>query len=203
MAILMQQLSDAVARKSRGGPTQPARRQVFGADGWLRKQNFVSLTRPHRYDISYGIRRKRDFEEVLAAYHVVMGAPYEGFLFRDWNDYQASATNSALQSLGGGQYQLQRKYTFGSSVYRDISKPEVPTVAVYSAGGSALSITEVDAETGIVTLAAGTPAYWTGRFFVPVTFADDSMENIEIDGYEGADGELQGLPSIKLVEVLA
>jgi hypothetical protein len=40
-----------------------------------------------------------------------------------------------------------------------------------------------------------------GEFYVPVTFLDDSMENIEIDGYEGPDGELQGLPSIKLVEV--
>jgi uncharacterized protein (TIGR02217 family) len=202
MAILMTPITDAVARRSRGGPTQPARRLLFGADGWLRKQNFIATTRPHRYDISYGIKRKADFEAVLACWHVVMGAPYDGFLMRDWNDYRATAANSALAHVTGNQWQLQRTYHFGSSVFRDITKPKAGA-AVYNAGGSPLTINDLDVETGIVTLASGTPATWAGEFYVPVTFLDDSMENIEIDGYEGPDGELQGLPSIKLIEVPA
>ena len=203
MTLLFERLSTEITRGSRGGPTQPARKVLYGSDGWVRKQNFISLFRPHRYDISYGIRFRRDFEEVLACYHVVMGTPYDGFLIRDPNDYRATSTNSALLLVTGSQYQLRRKYTFGStSIYRSITKPCDGTVAVFTAGGVQLTLTDVDTETGIVTVASGTPAYWTGEFDVPVTFADDAMDTVEFEGIAGdEDTELSGLPSIRLIEV--
>lgn len=202
MTFLYLPLSDRIMRGSRGGPTMPARRKTYGADGWLKRQNFVSSLRPHRYDISYGIQHRSDFEEVLSCYHVVNGTPYEGFLFRDPNDHRATTTNSALSLVTGSQYQLRRKYTFGTSVYRDIKCPDEPTVVVFNAGGTPLTLSDIDPETGIVTVSSGTPSYWVGEFFVPVTFEDDAMDTVEIDGLAGdEDTELSGLPSIRLVEV--
>ena len=56
-------------------------------------------------------------------------------------------------------------------------------------------------DTGIATV-TGTPSYWVGQFDVPVTFVDDSIESIEIDGNPGEGSELLGLPSIRIEELL-
>jgi hypothetical protein len=55
-----------------------------------------------------------------------------------------------------------------------------------------------DSTTGRVTLASGTPAYWTGTFNVPVTFADDQwLTEIETSPA----GPMLICPSNKLEEV--
>lgn len=200
MALLYEVMPDDITRGSKGGPTMPGRTKTYTAAKKL-KQNFVSGTRLHVYDYGYALRRKADFELLLGVFHVVFGGAYDGFLHKDWNDYRATSTNSALSLISGTNYQLQRKYTFGAAtVTRDIQCPLDGSVAVYSAGGVLLGST-VDPETGIASVPSGTPAYWTGFFYVPVTFMDDAMENIEVDGYMGQDNELHGLPSIKLEEI--
>jgi len=202
LPFLESRLSDGITRGSRGGPTIPGRTKAYSPGGRL-TQNFLSGTRLHKYDISYGIKLKTDFEEVLSAFHVLMGTPYAGLRHKDWNDYRATATNSTLTLVSGTTWQLQRKYVFGGiTCKRDIQKPNAG-VEVYSAGGVLLS-SAIDTTTGLATIASGTPAYWIGTFDVPVTFADDSIENIDIDGYADVDGEgeLLGLPSVKLEEIM-
>lgn len=196
MTFLEARLSDDITRKSKGGPTVPGRTKIYTHTGKL-KQNFTSSTALHKYDLSYGIKTKADFEEVLAAYHVVLLTPYEGFRHKDWNDYQADEDNSTLTLISGTTWQLQRKYVFGGvTLKRDITKP-VAGVAVYNAGGGLLTGT-VDTTLGTFT-GAGTPAYWVGEFDVPVTFSDDALDSIELDGIDG--DELLGLPSIRLEEI--
>jgi len=201
LPFLEARLSDAIARRSRGGPTMPGRTKAYAPGGRL-TQNFITGTRLHKFDLSYGIKRKADFEEVLSAFHVVMGTPYAGLRHKDWNDYRATSTNSTLTLISGTTWQLQRKYVFGGiTCKRDVQKPVSGSVAVYTAGGVLLS-SSIDTTTGIATIASGTPAYWTGFFDVPVTFVDNSIENIEIDGYMGPNNELLGLPSVKLEEIM-
>lgn len=199
LPFLEARFSDAIARGSRGGPSIAGRTKVYTASGRL-SQDFLTTRRLHRYDVSHGIKTRDDFEEVLAAYHVLMGTPYAGMRFKDWNDYRVTRELSALAHVAGTTWQLQRKYSFGaSSTLRDVQKPVAGTVAVFNALGTLLTAT-VDATTGIVTVPAGTPDSWQGEFDVPVTFADDAMDSIEVDGIAGA--ELKGLPSIKLEEIL-
>lgn len=200
MALLFEVAPDDITQGSKGGPTLPGRTKTYTFAKKL-KQNFTDTTRLHVYDYGYAIRRKAQFELLLALYHNVMGTPYEGFLHKDWLDYRATPANSALALISGNTWQLQRRYVFGSStVYRDITCPKSGSVAIFTAGGSPCTAS-VDAETGIATVTSGTPAYWTGFFYVPVTFMDDTIENIELDGHVGIDTELARLPAIKLEEI--
>jgi len=199
MPFLEARLSDSVTRGSRGGPTMPARTKTYAASGRL-QQNFTGSTRLHKYDYGQALRRKADFEEVLACYHVVMGAPYTGFRHKDWGDYRLLATNSAVLSLGSGTWQIRRKYTFGGvTVNRAIIKPN--TDCRFYSAGNVLLVATLDTTTGIGTV-TGTPSYVLGTFDVPVTFVDDSMETIAISGSVGPDTELMSLPSILLEELL-
>jgi uncharacterized protein (TIGR02217 family) len=195
MAFLEQRLTDAVARGSRGGPTG-RRTKTYVQSGAL-AQKFERSLPLHVYDISFGIKTLDDFEAVRAMFYVVMFTPYLGFRMRDWNDYKGTRTNTTLTSLGGGTWQLKRRYTIGAINFdRVIKKPNSDVVA-YDAGGSPLT-TSVDTATGIATI-TGTPASWVGTFDVPVTFVDDKIDSIALDGIAGH--ELQGLSSIRLEEI--
>jgi uncharacterized protein (TIGR02217 family) len=195
MAFLEQRLTDAVARGSRGGP-RTARTKVRTQSGRL-VQKFHRSLPLHSYDVSYGIKTQQNFEDVRAMWMLVMFTPYEGFRFRDWGDYKGAQGTTTLIDLGGGDWQLQRRYTVaGINFDRTITKPNADVVA-YSGAGAALP-TVVDTTTGIVTV-TGTPAYWVGTFDVPVQFMDDAIDNIMLEG--GTDLILQGLSSIKLEEL--
>ena len=193
--ILETPLSDKITRGSKGGPFG-ARIKTYTAGGRL-KQKFLRSLPLQRYDISYGIRTLADFEDVRSAFYVVMFTPYPGLRLRDWADYQGTRTNTTLTNISGTIWQLQRAYTFGSvTIKRDIKKPR-SGVVIYDAAGSPLTAT-VDTTDGTANV-TGTPATWAGLFDVPVTFVDDSMEDINIDG--SSMNILQGLPSILLEEI--
>jgi uncharacterized protein (TIGR02217 family) len=198
MTILRTRLSDHITRGSKGGPTKPDRRVIRDGAGRIVRIVYLNDVLPHRYDISYGMKLKSDFEDVLACFHVVHAGGYEGFLHKDWNDYEADEGNSALALVSGSTYRLQRKYTFGGATcLRTISYPVEATLQVYSAADALLSHT-FDQGTNLVTV-TGTPAYWVGEFDVPVTFLDD-MDNIDLDGIDG--DELLGMPSVRLEELV-
>jgi uncharacterized protein (TIGR02217 family) len=197
VTFLEARISDAIMRGSRGGPTG-RRIKSYVPNGRL--VQIPQYSRPlQRYDISYGIRTYEDFEEIRNAYYVVMFTPYEGLRVKDWNDYIATLEKTHVVNLGGGAYQLCRRYSFGGVNFdRVISKPNADAV-LRTSGGTALTAT-ISTTTGIATgVSGGTPAGWTGTFDVPVTFEDDTLENIEWDGT--IDLPLQSLPSIKLEEL--
>ena len=204
MAFLEQRLHDGVARGSRGGPVG-SRTKAYLPNGQLQQQ--FNYSRPlHRYDISFGIKTADDFEVIRALFYVVMFTPYEGFRMRDWNDYEATQSNSTLTLVSGNVWQLQRLYSVGASSFkRDIVKPESGSVTVYRtrAGATTTIVPTIDATTGRVTITGhvdGDTYTWAGRFDVPVTFQDDdALAGIELDGIE--DALLQGLPSILLEEI--
>lgn len=204
MAFLEQRLHDGVARGSQGGPIG-SRIKTYLPNGQLQQQ--FNYSRPlHRYDISFGIKTAEDFEAIRALFYVVMFTPYEGFRMRDWNDYEATQSNSTLTNISGSTWQLQRLYTHGSTSFkRDIVKPESGSVTVYRtrAGVTSSISATIATTTGIATISGhveGDTYTWAGRFDVPVTFQDDdALASIELDGLEVA--LLQGLPSIMIEEV--
>jgi uncharacterized protein (TIGR02217 family) len=195
MALLEARLLDAVMRGSRGGP-RSARTKVYSAAGRL-KQTHKRTLPLQGFDLKYGIQSFDDMEQVRAAFYVVMFTPYDGFRVRDWMDYEASISNTHVIDLGGGSYQLCRRYTFGAVNFdRVISKPNSDAV-LRDAGGVALTAT-ISTVTGIATsVSGGTPATWTGTFDVPVTFEDDNLDAIELVDTDA----LQDLPSIRLEEL--
>jgi hypothetical protein len=91
-----------------------------------------------------------------------------------------------MASLGGGTYQLYKRYTnIASGRYKDrkITRPNATTFQALDAGGGTLTGT-VNPETGIATI-TGTPATWTGRFYVPVHFQSDVIDwTLDVSGPE-------------------
>lgn len=197
MAFLEQRLDARIERGAQGGPVNRGRRKVYTYGGAL-KQQFGWSAPLQEWEVSHGIKSPADVESLRAMWYVVNFTPYEGFLFRDWSDYQATAANTSLSLVSGSIYQLNRVYTYASiSFVRRITRPDA-SVRVFNAGGSELTVTLQDSTTGRVTLASGTPAYWTGTFNVPVTFADDQwLTEIETSPA----GPMLICPSIKLEEV--
>lgn len=202
--FLEQRFPDNIARGSRGGPVA-SRLKAYAASGKLSQQ--FRWARPlHRYDVSHGIKTEADFEAVRALWYVVFfGGPYQGFRYRDWADYKATLANTSLQLVSGDVWQLCRRYRIGAvSFDRPIQKP-TPGLAVVHRTRSGVTTplaAAVDSTTGRVTLSdhvAGDTYAWVGEFDVPVTFQDDAMDNIALDGVVSA--ELLALPSIMLEEI--
>ena len=116
------------------------------------------------------------------------------FLYRDWNDYEAS--NQAIVIDGTSTSQVTKTYGQGVNEWvRPIRKPDPATVTFeYDQGGGFAALTEgvdytVDATTGVVTwLLAPLPnspnaMRWSGEFRVPVRFDRDVL-SAQFLGYE-------------------
>lgn len=204
MAFLEQRISDAVSRGSKGGP-RGRRTKVYVESGRLR-QRFLWSRSLQQYDISYGIKTVADFEAVRAFFYVVMFGAYDGFRFKDWNDYRLTQTTSTLTFVSGTEWQIYRTYTVGAATHaRIITKPVDGSIVVYRtrSGSTTVATATEDPETGLVTISghsSGDTYTCTGEFDVPVTFMDDALDQIELDGNPGQ--ELHGLPSVMLEEIL-
>jgi uncharacterized protein (TIGR02217 family) len=172
MSIIETRISPRITRDLMFKVRQPARTKVYHDDGSI-TQVFTALTAKHEVEIQHGLKSRADFQELIDAFYAVMFGGHEGLRVKNWNDCQLTLTNSAVASLGGGTYQIQRKHTFGAvTIYRNIIKPVVGTVAVYNASDTPLTPT-VDYTDGTFTVASGTPAKVTGEFDLPMTFVSD------------------------------
>lgn len=172
MSFLESRISPRITADTIFAVTHPSRTKIT-FEGGQTLQHFGSATPKHRVNLALGVRSASDFQELVDAFYVCMFGGYEGLRVKNWQDYQASLTNSAVAALGGGEYQLQRKHTFGGQTFlRDIVKPVSGAVAVYDASNVLLSST-VDYTDGTFTVSSGTPAKWLGQYDLPMTFEAD------------------------------
>lgn len=173
---------DAVSYGCQGGPTWQT--AVIAVASGHESRNQVWESARHRYDVSHVYHSGDGGKlELLRAFFLAVRGRLHGFRFRDPLDYAAASGEGLLTALGGGTYQLVKRYTAGSSVYdRDITKPVAATVVI--AGGGTYSL---DDTTGIVTHSAGAaPTGWTGEFDVPCRFEADTMAaSLEAPGQFG------------------
>jgi uncharacterized protein (TIGR02217 family) len=207
MAILEQLIPTGVKRGSRGGPTT-LREMVYDGAGQLKHQRFLRGYPLHRYRFDFGTNLLEDAEAIRDFFYVVMfsSPPYEGFLVRDWNDYELTQANSVLSFVSGSDWQINRAYSVGvAQVLRAIYKLEENSVTVYRTRAAAVSeaTATIDETTGLATISghmSGDTYTCTGRFNIPVTFAtDDAFANVALDG--NVDAILQELGDIELVEL--
>ena len=116
----------------------------------------------------------------------------QGFLFKDWSDYQVTAANGVMGPLGIGTglatYQLTKNYSSGGSVgQRLIQKPVAGTFTGYKNGlalvvGSGAGNIAVDYTTGLVTFVAPYPIAtdvlkFATEFDVPLRFDTDELQS--------------------------
>lgn len=178
MAFLEQRLSTRIEQGASGGPSVPGRTKSYTPSGKLR-QNFVASAPIHRFDVSHGLRQAADYQAVLDIWYIVNFTPYEGFRFRDWRDYRATAANSRCTLITGSTYQLQRVHSYGGvELLRPIYKPVAGVVITRNRSGAFSTASHtLDTTTGIATISghvAGDTYTWAGEFDLPVTFSEDS-----------------------------
>lgn len=148
----------------------------------------------------------------LMALHEVTGYGRLGFLMLDPKDHvvlTSGISTGVAHSLGGGDYQLDRRLTEPvSGLYTDrgISRPMVSGFSIYVSGlplgGGDYTL---DEDTGIVTIAAAPAAAnirWAGKFYVPVHFLEDTLPWDMLRPASDPDNRLFSGPTITLREIL-
>lgn len=154
------------------------------------------------FNAAFGVRSLADLR-ILSTFFHAMGGPLNGFLVKDWTDFQATtglttlATGITVQgrsTAATGGYQLEKWYTVGARIHkRKITRPKSGTVTL-STGGT------IDYTTGIVS-GAGSAPDWTGDFFVPCRFAQKNLP-ADLLMYRADGSGNTEVPDVPMIELL-
>lgn len=135
---------------------------------------------------------------LLKFFRAVGGGMANIFRVRDWSDYQVRNTGTDVEgvfiAIDSTHFQAYKRYNFGSAFHeRKITRLRAtPTVT----GGSSPTW---DLDTGILTVASGTPTAWVGVFDVPARFDTDHMQWHVVG--RNAHGVIIQWDSVPLIEV--
>lgn len=178
MTYLTTPFPEKISRGAVGGPLFPS--TVVMTGGGQRYVNQSSNQPLRYYDVSHAARKAESFAELLAFFYAARG-PMHSFPFKDWLDYQITASQGVFSAITATTFQMKRRYTFGGA-NQDVTvlKPKQGTVVI--TGGVSPT---TDYATGIVTVTSGTPTAYAAETYVPCHF--------EIEGFRGdlIDGTIQ------------
>jgi uncharacterized protein (TIGR02217 family) len=153
---------------------------------WSRPLNFYTA-------VPMGDRAWEDAQNVLIFWHAVGGMAGQ-FRFKDFADFKSCRVSDTpteldqpFEVLGGGGYQLVKRYVYGSlSQLREVYRPVGSTIVVANNGGVIQTDWTLDEATGILTPGggfSGTPGSWGGEFDVYARFTTNlslAITNLEI-----------------------
>lgn len=180
MAFFEQRMDTGLMYGARGGPVFNTARAYAGNGRRITNKNWTAAL--HRYDVSHCVRKESDFEYIRSFFYVVAGA-YDGFRFKDWQDFRCAAAESGVTEVSAGVYQLTKRYTAGARTYvRTIQKP-IEGAQIYRTRSSVTTnitgSSTLDTTTGRVTVTghvSGDTYTWAGEFDVPVAFLADEFQ---------------------------
>jgi hypothetical protein len=207
--ILQARANTGVRRGTTGGPTA-SRKMIYSGRGELSLQRHLRPYPLFRGRFDFGTKTLDDANKVRDIFYVLFWSedgPFDGFLVRDWNDYQLTQANSILVFISGSNWQICRLHRFGAYTYaRPIYRPAYDgTTTIYRTRSGVVTVASasVDTETGIATISghAGGDTYTAvGEFDIAVTFAnDDDFAKVGLDG--NPELILQAIGEVELVEV--
>jgi uncharacterized protein (TIGR02217 family) len=188
---------DAIARGATGGPGYDTTIVTTVAGFERRNANWQQAR--GRWDVGTGIKRRADFEALIAFFRARQGRAY-GFRFKDWTDFVAAPVVLGVGDGTRTTFQLVKRYASGGvEVVRTITKPVADTVKVYRDGVLVTSGVAVNLATGVVTFttapAGAVVVSAEFEFDVPVRFDTDQM-SFSLDNYEHG-----AWPQIAIVEI--
>jgi uncharacterized protein (TIGR02217 family) len=150
-------------------------------------RNINNLYSRMMYDISYGLKTKKQIERLVAFFRAHNGRAI-GFRFKDWCDYKVE---NQLLAVGDGvtsAFQLKKTYQSGMLKYdRIIYKPVLDKVMVSLDGNTDISEFSIDYSSGKITfdspVSLGKRVLVDFEFDVPVRFDIDYLPvSIDMDG---------------------
>jgi uncharacterized protein (TIGR02217 family) len=138
MSFLSVQFPTDISYGSSGGPVYNT--SIIVIKSGKEKRN-INWNYPRiEFDVSYGVRRMKDLEDLISFFHVVQGKGHS-FRFKDWSDYKSCKIDTIPtptdQPIGAGDgettnFQLYKVYSIGgySRLARKITKPVLNSVSV-------------------------------------------------------------------------
>lgn len=182
---------DDISYGGTGGPMFQTSIGMVDSGTEYRNQDW-SLARA-RYDVGHAARVKASYDALLAFFYAARGRA-NGFRYKDWADFEATASQGVYAVIDSTHSQMYKRYTFGSYTYdRKIVKP-YGTITVTGGTGPT-----TDSTTGIVTFTGAAPTAWSGQFDVPCRFDTDTMDGTMIARSGGS--LVGGWTSIPIVEI--
>lgn len=185
MAFAEIRFPEDIAYGSVGGPEYSTDVVVMHSGHEQRNSNWSQARA--RYNVAHGVKTQAQLDTLIAFFRARKGRA-EGFRFKDWTDFSASA-----QLLGTGDdvttvFQLRRTYTSGGATeYRPITKPVAGSVVLYLGGvvqnAESYSVNLINGEvTFDVAPAAGVSVSADFEFDVPARFDTDRL-SASLDAY--------------------
>lgn len=173
MTFTYTRFPDDIAYGSSGGPFF-ATHIVTGANGHEQRNSHWQQARA-RYNIARGIKTQEQLSELISFFRARKGKA-EGFLFKDWCDYQLSGEVIATGDGETISFPLVKNYHHN---LRYITKPVPGTIQVFVNSELIFADITIDAEKGIIHFASPPPAESMiavdGEFDVPVRFDTDQL----------------------------
>jgi uncharacterized protein (TIGR02217 family) len=197
MAFIETRFPADISYGSAGGPTYST--DIVITQGGHEQRNINWSAARARYNVAYGVRTQAQLDALIAFFRARKGRA-DGFRFKDWTDYKATAQLIGTGNGSTTQFQLVKTYASGSvTETRTITKPVSGSISIYLAGVLQTSGYSVSTTTGLVTFTTapsnGTAITATFEFDVPTRFDTDRL-SASLDNYG-----ISSVNDIPLVEV--
>jgi uncharacterized protein (TIGR02217 family) len=132
------------------------------------------------YEVGFNSRTAETVIDELITFILLTKGSLYTFRMRDWSDYKADET---ILGAGDGTINYFRLYKDYDSYRRRIVYPSLDNMKVYLDSDLADPDSYfIDQDNGTVVFAtppaSGVTVSWSGEFYVPVRFSDDSMDII-------------------------
>lgn len=180
---------DNLSYGSQGGPQYLTGVAVLQSGHEQRRA--VWSTPRHSYNASFAVKTRDDINQIREYFHSMLGR-FNGFRFKDWNDFTSAANGIGAhaqddQEIGIGDgsitaFQLRKNYTSGSeTLQRTVNKPVTGGILVEVDGVLQADPGDYtyDSTTGVVTFgsAPASPLVVKAgyQFDVPVRFDIDQL----------------------------
>lgn len=174
-------LSNSVISSSLHGKNMRMNDRVV-TDGGFQTINIAWTKTLREYEIGTTPLTSAQWRVLEGLHEITEGGAF-GFLMEDPKDYKVFAGEGKISLISAGVYQLQKRYvTTGSALYKDraITRPKNSALVISYDGVVMSSGYTITYTTGRVAFdvapADPTLLSWTGMFYVPVHFTDDTID---------------------------
>lgn len=185
MAFIETRFPTDIAFGSAGGP-EYSTDVVITQSGYEQRNANWSQARA-RYNVAHGVKSQPQLDTLIAFFRARKGRA-DGFRFKDWTDYRATAQAIGTGTGSATVFQLVKTYVNGGiTETRTITKPVTGTVNIYLNGtlqnGSAYALNSVTGTIIFVSApGSGVAVSADFEFDVPARFDTDRLA-ATIDSY--------------------
>lgn len=200
MAFHNVRLPENIERGVNGGPN--FKTTIASLASGLEKRNIDWSLAKHRFDISYGISRIQDYNDVRSFFYARRGMAHS-FRFKDWSDFQLERQSQGAGTGALTTFQIFKRYTSGAASYdRPLYKPVQGTLQVWVNNVLQTETTHytVNYNTGVITFLSppgnGLSIEAECEFDIAARFATDEF-SITLEHVKAG-----AIPGLEIVEVL-